>query len=88
MTSTQLVAGSGFALPELKAHWLKFNNSSGYQYKISQNTAKPKARLFCVCFTAPESKKEWENSYCCKAHLHAVGDTRDDMSIISVDMNC
>jgi SWIM zinc finger len=85
MTSTQLLAlGSKLRLEDVKAHWLKFNNDAGTQFKVSQSTIKPKARYFSVCFTAP--KVGWKHFTGCKAHVKAIGDSPDSMEIVSVDL--
>ena len=54
--------------------------------KVSQNVRTPKARYVSVCYTAP--KTGWkEDCLCCKAHFKAIGDTRDNMTVVSFDPN-
>ncbi|CAB9521315.1 hypothetical protein SEMRO_1184_G250140.1 [Seminavis robusta] len=79
--SMLLAVGYKGGLSAIKSQWLKCNNDSGYQVHVSQNIEKPKARYFSVCFTAPKTK--WKTSDCCKAHVKAVGDNREDMTITS-----
>ena len=86
MASTQqLAVGYTATWSVIKSKWLKVNHDRGYEVQVSQNIAKPKARYFSVCFTAP--KMGWTNAECCKAHVKAMGDDRSTMSIVSVDTN-
>ena len=87
MASTSLLTiGSKLKLSNLKARWLKYNNDSGYQIKVSHNIkGPPRARYLSVCYSA--SKTKWDiNKECCKAHIKANGINRDSMEIISVEM--
>ena len=85
-STTQLAAGYSGKLSVLKSSWLKFNHDTGYQVQVSHNIEKPKARYFSICFTA--NKTGWKTSQeGCRAHLKAIGNNRDNMTITSIDMN-
>ena len=86
MASThQLAVGVKGKLPELKSRWLKFNHDNGYQVKVSQNVSGPKARYFSMCYSAPTTG--WKNCDSgCRAHIKAVEDTREDMTITSLNV--
>ena len=88
MSSTQLLAiGNRGSLNQIKASWLKFNNENGYQFHIAYNikpNERRKERFHAVCYTAPRVK--WEECNGCKAHIKAIGDTREDMTITELNM--
>ena len=85
MTSIhQLTAGYKGSLSSIKASWLKFNNNSGHAVQVSQNIAKPKARYLSVCYSS--SKTGWDKADGCQAHLRAIGDSRNDMTVVSCDL--
>jgi MULE transposase domain len=87
MTSTsQLCVGMKVSKTNLKASWLKFNSDSGYHVKVVQNTKRPQARYLGICYSAPS--KGWKQATdSCRAHVHAVGNTEDEMSILSVNLS-
>ena len=86
MSSTsQLAVGLKGKLSMIKPLWLNYNSNSGYPVQVSQNVEKTKARYFSVCYSAP--KTGWNDSNdCCKAHLKAIGDTREEMTVVSLDL--
>lgn len=86
MASTfQLSLGSSGKLADVESHWLRHNNSSGFQVQVSHDVTKLKARHFSVCFTAP--KTGWNDAADkCSAHTKAVGPSREEMSIASVNL--
>ena len=85
MASThQLLVGSSGTLSQIKAQCLKYNHDSSRHVKVSQNIASPKARYFSICYTAPTTG--WEDAQCCRAHLKAIGQSRDEMEVVSVDL--
>ena len=87
MSSTQqLAVGYSSSLSTLKARWLSFNNAAGHHVWVSQNIAKPKARYFSVCCTAPKTGWNEDNGHCL-AHIKAIGPTRDEMTVSSIDLN-
>ena len=87
MTSTfQLALQARGKHSELVGAWLKYNNDVGYSVHTSQNAKSPQARYFSVCYSSPTKLKERSHDHC-QAHLKAVGDTRDSMEIISLDLN-
>ena len=66
MTSTQqLSIGSKYALPELKARWLKINHDNGFQVQVLYNT---KTNFASICYKAP--KKGWKDDTGCRAQPH------------------
>lgn len=82
--SFQLALRSIGSLHDIKTKWFKYNHDSGHQVQVSQNIEKPKARYFSICFSAP--KTGWKDADgCCKAHIKAVGTSRDVMTVISLD---
>ena len=87
MTSTnQLYIGAKISKTNLKACWLKYNHDSGYDVKIVQNIDQPKSRYFSVCYSAP--KTGWKSATStCRAHVKAIGDTAEELSITSIDMS-
>ena len=84
--SLQLVVGSKWKLAELKGKWLSHNNNGGFQVQVSQNVATPKARYFGVCYTAPKTGWKSSGEDVCKAHIKAIGPSRDEMTITSVNL--
>jgi hypothetical protein len=88
MTSTHLLAvGMKMSHVDISSAWLKYNNNAGYSVHLSQNTAAPKARYLSVCYSAPTKLKERKDWHGCQAHVHAVGNTRETMEILSLDLN-
>ena len=83
-SSIQLTLGSSGSLSAIKSQWLKHNQSTGFQVQVSQNVEKPKARHFSVCHSAP--KTGWKSAVGCRAHVKAVGTSREEMKITSCDL--
>ena len=83
--SMQLAIGNRFKYADLKSRWLKYDNESGYQVQVSQNVHKNKARYLSVCYTAPKTGWHKTNDGC-RAHLKAIGDSHDCMTIESLDL--
>jgi hypothetical protein len=85
MSSTnQLALGVKLQAGELKAKWLKLNHDRGYDVQVVQNIAKPKARYFSVCYSAP--KTGWKNATeTCRAHIKGIGDSQDVLEIVSIN---
>ena len=86
MTSTsQLHLGAKFTKTNLKAAWLKYNHDSGHDVKVVQNIERPKSRYFSVCYSA--STTGWKKDTTgCRAHVKAVGDVGQELSIISLNL--
>jgi hypothetical protein len=86
MTSTsQLAIGLRINKGNLKAAWLKYNHDTGYDIQVVQNMETPKSRYFSVCYSAP--KTGWKKATgTCRAHVIAVGETSDDLSISSLNL--
>jgi hypothetical protein len=86
-TSLQLAVGMKLSHQDISSRWLRYNNNAGYYVHLSQNVATPKARFLSVCYTAPTKLKDRKAFDGCKAHIKAVGTTRDKMQILSLDLN-
>jgi MULE transposase domain len=64
---------------------LKYIHDSGHDVQIVQNIERPKSRYFSLCYTAP--KTGWKSATnTCRAHVKAVGDTSEEMSIVSINL--
>lgn len=86
-SSQQLCVGAKGTYSNISARWLKYNTDTGRSIHTAQNTQKPKARYFSVCYTSPTSVKVRKEFVGCNAHLKAVGSDRDNMEVLSVDYN-
>ena len=87
MTSTfQLQVGLKASKATIMANWLKYTHDSGHSVKVSQNSERPKSRYFSVCYSAPKSMKAWNEHDGCKAHIKCVGDTSDQVQIVSLNL--
>ena len=85
MSSSVTLALSAKGSPsDLRGKWLKHNNNTGFEVHTSQNQKKPKARFFSVCFAAPCAG--WKKASGCRAHIKAVGDSTEEMTIESLDL--
>ena len=85
-TTNQLALGVKLSHSELKSRWIKHNHFSGHSVLISQNMQRPKARFFSICSNAPVTG--WKTALTtCRAHIRAVGDTRDSMEVVSLELN-
>jgi hypothetical protein len=87
MTSTsQLLVGMKVSIGALKSKWLKLNYNRGYNVKIVQSIEKPKIQYFSVCYST--LKTDWKNvTLRYRAHVKAIGEEKDQMSIVSIDLN-
>jgi hypothetical protein len=84
-SNSQLYVGALISKTNLKASWLKFNHDTGYDVKAVQNTQRPKYRFFSVCYSAPTTG--WKSdTTSCRAHVKAIGDEAEEMSITSVNL--
>lgn len=79
-----LSPGAVGTLSEIRGAWLQHNNSSGFSVHVSMNHVKPKARFLSVCCSTP--RVGWNKATGCRAHVRAVGNTRESMTITSVDL--
>ena len=84
-SSNQLVLGFTGKLSTIKTLWMKHNKHTGYDTKVAQNIRSPKARHFSVCCSALTTG--WKLASCCGAHVEAIGDTQEVMSIVSLELS-
>ena len=88
MTSTaqlKLKIGHKGHVDEAKAYWLKHNQVVGHNVKTLQSTNCNGCCFLSVCYSAPE--KGWKKATTgCRAHIHLIGKTEDEVTIKSLDL--